>query len=408
MELTLGNQILLWGFGIAVLMGAVVNKTNFCTMGSVSDWVNMNDTGRLRAWVFAVAVAILGVLALELFGYTDMSLTASNDTAQPPYRTPMFVWPRYVLGGLLFGIGMSLGSGCGSKTFIRIGGGNLKSVVVVLMMGIAAYIMLYTSFDHYVFLQWMNPLSPNLTEYGMASQDLGSIVGGLAGMEDTRAAYITLAAVLGVLFAAWCFRAAEFRTSFDNILGGTVVGLAVVGAWAVTAGPMGQEWLSELEWLDVKPHATGVQSYTFVAPSGQMLHYAEGGFAQQLLTFAMVGAFGVVVGSFLWAVISRGFRFEWFNDLGDAVRHVIGGLLMGVGGVLAMGCTIGQAVTGASTLALGSFLAFGSIVLGSALTMKIQYYKMLYEAEASFGAALVSSLVDFRLLPRGMRRLEAM
>lgn len=408
MELTLGNQILLWGFGIAVLMGAVVNKTNFCTMGAVSDWVNMNDTGRLRAWVFAIAVAILGVLVLELFGYTDMSMTASNDTAQPPYRTPMFAWPRYVLGGLLFGIGMTLGSGCGNKTFIRIGGGNLKSIVVLLMMGVAAYIMIYTSFDHYVFLQWMNPLSPNLAEYGMASQDLGAIVGGLSGMESSRTAYIVLAAVLGLLFAAWCLRAAEFRGSFDNILGGAVVGLAVVGAWAVTAGPMGQEWLSELEWLDVKPHATGVQSYTFVAPSGQLLHYIDGGFAQRLLTFALVGAAGVVVGSFLWAVISRGFRFEWFNGLGDAVRHILGGLLMGVGGVLAMGCTIGQGVTGASTLALGSFLAFGSIVLGSALTMKIQYYKMLYEAEASFGAALVSSLVDFHLLPKGMRRLEAM
>lgn len=408
MELTLGNQILLWGFGIAVLMGAVVNKTNFCTMGAVSDWVNMNDTGRLRAWVFAIAVAILGVLALELFGYTDMSLSASNDTAQPPYRTPMFAWPRYVLGGLLFGIGMTLGSGCGNKTFVRIGGGNIKSIVVLLMMGIAAYIMIYTSFDHYVFLQWMNPLAPNLTEYGMSSQSLGEITAGLFGLENSRAAYITLAAALGLLFVAWCFRAGEFRTSFDNILGGSVVGLAVVGGWAVTAGPLGQAWLEEIAWLTQQPHATGVQSYTFVAPSGQLLHYLDGGLAQNLLTFALVGAAGVVVGSFLWAVISRGFRFEWFNGFGDAVRHILGGLLMGFGGVLAMGCTIGQGVTGVSTLALGSFLAFGSIVLGSALTMKIQYYRMLYEAEASFGKALVSSLVDFHLLPKGMRRLEAM
>lgn len=116
--------------------------------------------------------------------------------------------------------------------------------------------------------------------------------------------------------------------------------------------------------------------------------------------------FGVVLGSFLWALISRNFRFEWFASVRDFVNHFIGALLMGLGGVLALGCTIGQGITGISTLAIGSLIAFGGIVLGSALTMKVQYYRMVYEGEASGLAALITALVDLRLLPQSMRRLK--
>jgi hypothetical protein len=140
---------------------------------------------------------------------------------------------------------------------------------------------------------------------------------------------------------------------------------------------------------------------------GQTLGYAAEGFASRYLTFGVMAVFGVVLGSLFWAIISRGFRVEWFVNLRDFINHVIGGALMGIGGVLALGCTVGQGITGISTLALGSFLAFGGIVLGSAMTMKIQYYKMVYEDEASFGKAFVTALVDFKLLPSGMRKLEA-
>ena len=115
----------------------------------------------------------------------------------------------------------------------------------------------------------------------------------------------------------------------------------------------------------------------------------------------------MVLGSLLWSLISRSFRIEWFASFKDFVMHAVGGVLMGFGGVLGLGCTIGQGVTGVSTLALGSFITFGGIVLGSALTMKVQYYKMVYEDEATFGKALVTALVDLRLLPSGMRKLEA-
>lgn len=406
MDLTL--KIYLIGFAIAVVMGAVANKTNFCTMGAVSDWVNMGDTGRFRAWLFAIAVAILGVAALEYAGLIDMSLTTNDDTSQPPYRTAMFAWPRYLIGGVLFGIGMTLGSGCGNKTMIRLGAGNLKSVIVFLMIGISSYLMLYTDFGYLAFLQWMTPISINLGEHGIASQELGAIAAGVFGLEDASPVHYGLAALMGLGLFAIVFKSKEFRSNFDNILGGLVIGMAVVAAWYVTAGDMGKAWLEEIEWMEEKPWAFGAQSYTFIAPTGQILYYLSNDPANfKLVTFAMMALGGVAAGSFIYAILSRSFRFEWFSSGGDAVRHIIGGLLMGSGGVLAMGCTVGQGITGFSTLAVGSILTFGAIVLGSALTMKIQYYKMVYEAEATFVKALVTSLVDLRILPKGMRKLEA-
>ena len=124
-----------WGaFVLAFIFGAVANKTDFCTMGAVADWVNMGDFNRMRMWLLAIAVAVLGSSALELAGIFDL--------AKSLYPGPNFTWLSYIVGGLLFGIGMTLGSGCGSKTLIRIGGGSLKSVIVYVFLGIAAYMTL--------------------------------------------------------------------------------------------------------------------------------------------------------------------------------------------------------------------------------------------------------------------------
>jgi hypothetical protein len=159
--------------------------------------------------------------------------------------------------------------------------------------------------------------------------------------------------------------------------------------------------------MEIRPLAVGAQSMTFISPPGQLVNYLAQGGKATLVTLGMVVILGVAVGSLLHALVSRTFRFEWFVDLRDFAYHIAGGLLMGVGGVLAMGCTIGQGITGTSTLALGSFLALVSIILGSALALKVQYYKLVYEEEAGFTAALLTALVDLHLLPKGMRRLAA-
>jgi uncharacterized membrane protein YedE/YeeE len=235
-------------------------------------------------------------------------------------------------------------------------------------------------------------------------QDLGSVFAGMFGAEAATMR-MAFGGLIATAFLVFAFVSADFRT-LDNILGGLVIGLAVIGAWYVTGGPLGQEWMAEMEWADQKPIGVGVQSMTFINPMGEGLRFLMDP-KMLLLSFGVITLAGVIVGSFIWAVLTGGFRVEWFNSTGDFFNHAIGGILMGVGGVLAMGCTIGQGITGFSTLAMGSIMAFASIVFGSALTMKVQYYKMVYEDEASFAKAFVTALADMRMLPNSMRKLEA-
>ncbi|WP_299874335.1 YeeE/YedE family protein [uncultured Cocleimonas sp.] len=396
---------LLWAFGLAVVLGFFATKTNFCTMGAVSDMVNIGDTGRMRAWVFAIGLAILGVMGLSVSGLSDLSLISSNDTANPPYLTANFAWPRHILGGLIFGIGMTLGSGCGNKTLVRLGGGNIKSIFVFLAMGITAYLMIFTNFSYTAFLSWMEPAFIDLSLSNIENQGLGTVIAHFTGLEVESTTTI-VAAVIGGLLVLWAFLSTDFRGSLDNMLGGFIVALVVVAAWWVTTGELGQALLEEADMMDEKPFALGAQSFTFSQPAGHFLRWVETGFSSSLFTFALIAGFGVVAGAFLYSILTGKFRIEWFAGWKDFAVHIIGGLLMGIGGVLAMGCTIGQAVTGASTMAMGSFLTFFAIVFGSALTMKIQFYKMVYEEEASFGKALVAGLADMKLLPNSFRKLD--
>ena len=391
MEFTIHNQILLLAFGIAAVMGAVANKTNFCTMGAVSDWVNMNDTGRMRAWLFAMAVALGGVLLFETTGV----VTLGQDTF-PPYRTENFAWLRYVLGGVMFGIGMTLGSGCGNKTVLRIGGGNVKSVVVLVVAAAGAYLMLWTDFFSIAFMSWIGPTSVNLAAYNIQSQELSAVIGGLAGVEDVSQLHLIVGGVVLLALLAFIFKSRDFRGSFDNILGGLVVGLAVVAGWYITGGAMGQAWKEYAEFASEMPSRVATQSYTFISPMGDSVRYLMDPTKVSFINFGVVALAGVIVGSMVYSLFARRFRIEWFASGRDFVQHVIGGALMGIGGVLSMGCTIGQAVTGVSTLAIGSILTFFAIVFGSAMSMKIQYYMM---DEQGFFGALRSTMADFKLFP---------
>jgi uncharacterized membrane protein YedE/YeeE len=159
--------------------------------------------------------------------------------------------------------------------------------------------------------------------------------------------------------------------------------------------------------MDEPPFGVGTQAFSFTNPMADAANLIVNMGQMKFVTFGLMALVGVIAGSFLYAVLFRKFRIEWFNSFGDFTNHAIGGALMGIGGILALGCTIGQGVTGVSTLAVGSFMAFFSLIFGSALTMKIQYYKMVYEADATFIGAFITSLVDMRMLPGKFRKLEA-
>jgi len=415
------QSFFLWStFVIAFVMGAVVNKTNFCTMGAVSDLVNMNDSSRIRAWILAGTVALIGVLIIEAMGRANLSTSTL-----PPYRGSEFQWGRYILGGILFGIGMTLASGCGNKTLIRIGGGNIKSILVFIIIAVISYYMvdpfkeLPSTWYQTYFASWLGQASISLS----TPQDLGSIIAGWFGSSA-----LTTRLVVGGIIAAIAlyiiFRSSDFRKDSDNVVAGILVGLAVFLAWYVTSnvtvgtedGPLKltqfySEWDMMMDSSEGKPKngSTNLQaqSFTFISPIGQVMGYVGSSFSSAFLTFGILSVLGVILGSFAWSLITRSFRVEWFVSFKDFYTHVIGAILMGFGGVLGLGCTIGQGITGVSTLALGSFIVLISIIFGSALTMKIQYYKMCYEEEATFFKSLITSLVDMRLLPSGMRKLDA-
>jgi len=411
-----GLSFLLWtSFVLAVVLGAVANKTNFCTMGAVSDVVNIGDYGRFRAWILAIAVAMLGVTLLEYLGAVNVSETF------PPYRASQLILGENILGGLLFGIGMTLGSGCGNKTLIRLGGGNLKSLVVFVVISAIAYYMTNPFPDSdktlfsVLFYDWIRPLSINLA----GSQDIGAII----NPEEPGMMRLVSGLIVAVLLLFYVFKSSDFRSHSNNILAGVIIGLAVLGFWytssniaviaddnPTTLSSFYEEWDMLSEDEEGKPEqgrTLASQSFTFINPIGQTLGYVKSGFTASALTAGILTVFGVIFGSFLWALFGKSFRFEWFLNMKDFVTHLIGATLMGFGGVLALGCTIGQGITGFSTLATGSILAFISIVFGSALTMKIQYYKLVYENEASFIKALLSALVDMKLLPSFLRKLDA-
>ncbi len=379
MELDLYTQSLLWAFGLSLVFGAIANKANFCTMGAVSDWINMGDLNRLRSWLLAITTAIIGVGLLEYSGSIDLSLTTSNETSNPPYRSANFIWLRHLVGGIMFGIGMTLASGCGNKTLVRLGEGNMKSLVVLAIMGIAAWWMLFSNLSYNGFLQWMLPLSIDFSNHGIAAQDIAAVLFGLSGIETGPAIGFIVALVVALPLLAWIMISADFRSNHELSSAGLIIGLLIVIGWYVTAGANGQALLEELDFMDERPFFSGAQSLTFIGPTAHIAQYIKEGFSALFLTFGVTTVAGVVVGSFLYTVIFRRVRIEWFVTWKDFTMHAIGALVMGIGGVLAMGCTIGQGITGVSTLALGSIVTILAIIGGSAATMKYQYYLMMRE-----------------------------
>ena len=351
------------GLVIGLVFGAVVQRTNFCTMGSISDLVLMGDGRRFRAWVLAIAVAIIGTQVLSFAGIIEI------DKAM--YLTSNFGWLGSIIGGLMFGFGMTQAGGCASRTLVRLGAGNLKSLLVTLVLGIVAY----TTVRGLLALARLQIETTNvdLKTHGLANQNLGEMAGAAFGLSPDVARAIA-AAALALAFLIYCFKDKAFRQSPANITAGLVIGLCVVGGWLVT-GVLAAD--------DFNP--TPLSSITFVAPVGESIQYLMT-FTGSTLNFGIAVVGGVILGSFLMAMATGEFRVESFADHKDFLRHLGGASLMGAGGVIALGCTIGQGITGLSTLALGSLIAWLSILAGGYLGVK-------YLEEGSLGGAIRSVFV---------------
>jgi uncharacterized protein len=356
-------QVLWAAFALAVVFGAIAQHTRFCTMGAVADIVTMGDWTRMRAWILAIAVAVLGFNTMASLGIVQAKNTL--------YAGPTVLWLSNLVGGLMFGFGMVLASGCGSKTLVRIGAGNLKSLVVFLVLGIAAYATLrgVTAVARVATLDTIN--------FTLASgQDLPSLLAGSAG--QSREWWAHMASVVIALALAGFVLARREGRSAEVWIGGLGIGAVVVGVWWVS-GHLGHlaEHPQTLEETFLATNSRRMESLSFVAPLAYTLDWLMlFSDKTRVLTIGIVSVFGVVVGSAAVALATRNFHWEGFRGAEDTANHLVGGVLMGVGGVLALGCTIGQGLSGVSTLALGSFITLAALIAGAVLSLRWQMWRL--------------------------------
>jgi uncharacterized membrane protein YedE/YeeE len=358
------SSLVLWAsFALAVLFGAIAQRTHFCTMGAVSDIVNMGDWSRMRMWALAIGVAMIGFNAMVGAGWIDASKSV--------YAGPRFIWLSALVGGLMFGFGMVLASGCGSKTLVRLGGGNLKSLVVFIVLGVAAFATLkgVTAVARVASVDTVFIALPS-------GQDLPSLAAAATGLPKGTLA-VVLGLGLGGALVAWALARPEGRSA-DALLAGLGIGVLVVGLWWVS-GRLGHvaEDPNTLQEAFVATNSQRMEGFTFVAPMAYTLDWLMlFSDKSKVLTLGIVTTVGVVVGSALYSVATRSLRWEGFRDAQDTADHIVGAVLMGVGGVTALGCTIGQGLTGLSTLSLTSFVAFGAIVAGAVLGLRFQIWRI--------------------------------
>lgn len=331
-----------------LLLGFISHRTHFCTMGAISDVVHLGDWTRARQWALAIAVAMFGFTAL-----TDLGLIDFNKTL---YASTRLMWLSTLVGGLMFGYGMVIASGCGNKALVRIGGGNLKSVVVFVVMGISAFATL-----------------KGITAVLRASTVDTVFIDMPAGVSMNAFGIPGVGYLVAALLVLWVLRDKDFWT-FNSFLAGLGVGGIVVAMWWVS-GNLGfvPEHPETLDAVYVATSSGRIEALNFVAPIANtldwLMFYSD---ASKVLTTGVMAVTGVVCGAALSAVQNKTFRIEGFANPRDLGQHLLGSVLMGVGGVTAMGCTIGQGLSGMSTLSLNAFVALAAIVLGAVVSLRQQ------------------------------------
>lgn len=357
----LSTQVVVAAFALGVVFGAIVHRTNFCTMGSVADIVGFGDWTRMRMWALAIAVAVVGTTALAALGLID--------PADSIYATKRFTPLSYVVGGALFGFGMVLAGGCGSKSLVRAGAGSLKALVVVCVMGLVAYITLRGVLG-VVRVRAIESFGFQLA----TSQDLPSVLAGGASLATLRLV------VAGVVAAALLVFVLRDRASLgrDVLLGGIGVGAVIVAVWYVS-GHIGYvaEHPGTLEEAYLRTNSGRMEALSFVAPVAWTLDYLMFfSDTSKVITLGIAAVCGVLAGAALNALLSGRFRWEGFRDTEDTANHLVGAALMGFGGVTAMGCTIGQGLSGVSVLAAGSFITLAAIIVGAVAGLRYQAWRI--------------------------------
>jgi len=346
-------------FALAFVFGAAAQRSHFCTLGAVADIAAFGDWRRMRMWAFAIAVAIAASHGLQQAGLIDLSKSF--------YTPPAIPWVSHLAGGFVFGLGMALSSGCGAKSIVRAGGGNMKSWVVLLVFAISAYMTLKGLFG-----VWrVSVLDPWRWAAGAPQSDLSSIFAALAGWpKSSVAGWLPYLVAFGL--AAWAFASADFRQQKEGVAGSFLIGATIAGVWYVS-GHIG--YLAEnpetLEEAFLATNSGRLESLSFSGPLAYTLEllmfWSD---KSRVMTLGIAGVLGMLAGAAVMSILTREFRWEGFTTREDLAHHLLGGLLMGFGGVTALGCTIGQGLTGVSTLGIGSLLSLAAIIAGAFTSLR--------------------------------------
>ena len=377
----LATQVLWCTFLLMGVLGFVAQRTHFCTMGAIVDVLSFGAWRRACQVILAMAVSLLGFTCLVGMG--------AIEPAQTLYATAKWFWLSDALGGLLFGMGMVLASGCGNKTLVRMGTGNLKSWVVFLVMGVAAWATLkgITAVFRVRVLETFFvalPGSGSLAEFLWGSHAL--LHGSVAGIQLHALGWVLLGWALSVLMIGACVGLLQksesqplgARATWQLLWPGALVGMVVTLAWCLS-GVVGHvlENPLTLEEVFLASQSGKVEAVTFVSPMAYVLDwlifYSD---ESKVLGYAAVSALGVVSGAFVSALLSRSLRWEGFGSTEDLGPHLMGALLMGVGGVVAMGCTFGQGMSGFSTLSINALEVVLFIVLGAVIAFRYQAWRL--------------------------------
>jgi uncharacterized protein len=336
------NIVILAGLAIGLVYGAVGLVSGFCLMSSLRGWWAKGDSRLVRTYALAMGTGVLVTQLLAAYGFVDLGKSI--------YLQPTFSVPLMFAGGILFGYGMVMSNGCGSRALVLLGKGNLRSFVVVIVLGITAEMTLKGL---------IAPARIVLLQASQTSATVTSLPAWLSsiGLHGTVARLVAAAAI-GAALVIFAFAHQPFRRTPGQIAAGLVVGLLVAAGWFAT-GYLGAD--------DFNP--VPVTSLTFIAPIADSLQYAMLSTGLSL-NFGIITVAGVFAGSLITALLTGRFELEGFSSPRHLLRSAGGAALMGAGGAMAFGCSVGQGLTGLSTLALASFVAVAGIFAGTATGLR--------------------------------------
>ena len=335
-----GHMVALFGAFGGIFLGLAARLGRFCTLGAIEDLLYGGSSLRMRMWVLAIGTAITGSFILIGTGLLDPSETIYLSIRWMPLAS--------IIGGLMFGYGMSMAGNCGFGAIARLGGGDLRSFVIVLVLGVSTYVVL------------IGPLAPLRDMVFHQTEIHTQTAPGIAhyGAKLTGLSVSAIGIVIGLVLCIGALWSSEMRADPSAIFWAVVVGLVIVSGWA------GTQWVRDTGFGGL-----AVVSHSFSAPVGETMLYAMTASARTI-SFAVGSVAGVWIGAFAGSLIKGHFRWEACDDPRELRRQIIGAAIMGTGAVIAMGCTIGQGISAFSVLAFSAPVTFAAIFAGAALGLR--------------------------------------